>query len=146
MTRALFAGVVALVVLLAGCGSSPPSKVVVGSGLSSTAITAQPKCVTAGSCEPDQSKMPTVTAKAGSAVQLDVPKELMKSSWLAQALNPDVKTGNLTAIDGAGTTVTLAAQARIQVPDNLNIKYVVRVTPTVPKPGTHVWMFWIKTD
>jgi hypothetical protein len=135
-------GLIATATVLTAC-DKPQPKVTVFNGSASKLVSAQPACVTAGTCSPDGANMPTVKAHAGSTLLLDVAKEVADQSWLVQALTAD-SAGKLTAIDGGGTkNPTKNYAVRVLVPAQADVRYVLRVTPTIPKPGTRVWMLWV---
>jgi hypothetical protein len=136
-------GVLSIGTLVAAC-DKPQPKVTVFNGSGSKIISAQPGCVTQATCSPDVSKIPTVFAHSGSTLLIDVPKEVADKSWLVQALNPD-SSGKVTAIEGAGTIAPTKDHAvRVLVPTQAGVRYILRVTPTIPKPGTRVWMTWVE--
>jgi hypothetical protein len=137
-------GVVGVAGLLSGC-EKPLPKVTIQSGSASEIVSAQPVCVTQGSCNVDGKKAVKFKAASGSTILIDVPRDVARHGWLVKALAKD-DTGKLAAIDAAGSVPTKQHTVRLLVPSKQDFDYILQVVPVVPKADSRTWVVTITTS
>ncbi len=129
--------------VLTAC-DKPLPKVTVQSGSKSALVSAQPSCVTQGTCGLDEKQAKRFTAVAGSTILVDVPLEVANKGWLVKALVAD-STGKIVALDGGGSVSTNDHSVRLQVPAKAELDYLLQVVPVVPKSNSRTWVISVRT-